>query len=231
MVKAEVLFKNNIFCLPLLIIFIFQIIASASVAGLGTWLAQHLPASVGAAVGEILFANQRAIDNVTFGPNGIYVAQALYNLCGQFGWTLVQEITRNPDAKLFAVKVRHKLPASTKKHLFSLLLAIRIICFMYFQITITQTGGLIRPLCRRVISTPLPCFSVGGPAHRTPEPGMAGGMAIGALDFAALSAFGVLGFINEEFITENSWLRGVIGFTARMDPLKQQAMLKHIAQF
>ena len=97
---------------------------------------------------------------------------------------------------------------------------------MYLQITITQKASSNHlPFCRRVISTPLPCFSVRGPASRTPELGMEGGMAIGAQDFVALSVLGALGVIPSEFITENPGFRGVIGFTASVDPLLQQAML------
>ena len=46
---------------------------------------------------------------------------------------------------------------------------------------------------------------------------MAGGMAVGALDFAALAAFGALGFISEDFILENPGIRGIIGYTPRLE--------------
>ena len=62
---------------------------------------------------EKLFAAQRAIANVTFGPNGIYTAQALHNLCSQQGWTVEQEVTRNPVTTLCVVTVSNKLHAST----------------------------------------------------------------------------------------------------------------------
>ena len=105
-------------------------------------------------------------------------------------------------------------------------------CYLIIFFTITQPARLIdrRPFLRRIIPSPLPCFSHRGAASRTPELGMEGGMAIGAQDFAALAAFGALGFISQDFITENPGLRGSIGFTPSEDPLLQQAMVKYVAQ-
>ena len=53
-------------------------------------------------------------------------------------------------------------------------------------------------------------------------------MAVGAIKFAALAAFGALGFVLEEFIDENPGFRGVIGFKSKLEPLKRQAMEAHI---
>ena len=53
---------------------------------------------------------------------------------------------------------------------------------------------------------------------------MAGGMAVGALDFVALAAFGALGFISEDFILENPGIRGIIGYTPRLDFSNREAM-------